>query len=495
MELHPMRKGGFVLTAMALWAALGASAAASDLSSLSRTSESQSRRASSFDPTGGNTDNIISFGPGETHTMLKAEGPGRINHIWLTLANFPNHYTLLRDLVLLMYWENSDEPSVEVPLGDFFCQGQQLFYPMQSAPVTVGINPRAFNCYWPMPFHRSARIQIKNIGERGIRRIYYNIDYELGPIDESEVLFHALFRREPERAGQPLEGNLTGEANYTILETEGRGQYVGTFMAVDSAPGGWWGEGDEMIFIDGEERPSIIGTGTEDYFGNAWGFTQAFSYPFYGAPFLRKLENEREQTCVYRWHIPDPIRFEESIRVTLETTYAPAIRNDFSTVAFWYQNEPIRNRPPLPPARELHAPVYDLPALESDRKVDGTEFEPMLRKKGIDCRSYTSDHGKGIRNGGWLEVKSRDGFDIEIEVPEEGEYELTYRPVLAAATEPYTVALDGGKPVEVHNDGTPQTELTDYSLGKSEAAGRSLKIRFEVKEAIGIDQFEVRRVE
>lgn len=494
MQQHPMMNGGIVLAALALWAALGPSAAASDLSSLSRTSESQSRRASSFDPTGGNTDNLISFGPGETHTLLETEGPGRINHIWLTLANFPHHYTVLRDLVFLIYWENSEAPSVEVPLGDFFCQGHQLFYPMQSAPVAVGINPRAFNCYWPMPFHRAARIQIKNIGDRGIRRIYYNIDYELGPIDESEALFHALFRREPERAGEPLEGNLMGEANYTFLQTEGRGQYVGTFMAVDSAPGGWWGEGDEMILIDGEEHPSIVGTGTEDYFGNAWGFTQAFSYPFYGAPFLRKLENGREQTCVYRWHIPDPIRFQESIKVTLETTYDSDIRNDFSTVAFWYQAEPMRDRPPLPSASDLHAPIYDLPPLESDRKVDGTELEPMLRKKGIDCRSHTSDHGKGIRNGGWLEVKTGEGFDIEIEVPEEGEYEVSYRPVLAAASEPYTVALSGGKPLEIHNDGTAQTELKDFPLGRIASEGKSLRVHFEAANPFGIDQFEVRRV-
>ncbi|MCA9437155.1 MAG: DUF2961 domain-containing protein [Candidatus Omnitrophica bacterium] len=467
-------------------------AAESDLATLSRIESMRSLRASSYDRTGGNTDNVISFAPGEVHTMLETEGPGRINHLWLTLANFPYHHTVLRDLAILIYWEGSDVPSVEVPLGDFFCQGHQMFYPMESNPVTVGINPRAFNCYWPMPFHKHAKIQIKNIGERGIRRIYYNIDYELGEIDDSEGLFHALFRREPRRKGQPLEHNQHGENNYVVLDTQGRGQYVGTFMAIDSKPGGWWGEGDEMIFIDGEEKPSIVGTGTEDYFGNAWGFTHAFSYPFYGAPFLRNVSNGNKQTCMYRWHIADPIRFQKSIRVTLETTFDAEIENDFSSLAYWYQDHPIEQRPELPTGEDLNAPLYDMPEREADRNVDGTEFEIQLRRKGVSCRSVTSDHGHGIRSGGWLRVESDNPFEIEIPTATEGRYEVDYRPVIHAASESYRVSVVGGDSIEVPTSGIDQRELKNIPMGEVDVKDRTIRVHFEVHGPVGIDQFHIR---
>jgi len=280
-----------------------------------------SHRASSYDRTGGNIDIISSFAPRATEVLLDTEGPGKITHMWLTFTSFPGNQTALRDLVIRMYWEHSSVPSVEVPLGDFFALGHNKYYQVQSIPVAVGDNRRALNCYWPMPFYKHARIELYNNGRRSIRRIYYNIDYELGSIPARQGLFHAEYRRDKELRGQSKHGNTTGKDNYVILETEGRGHYVGCVLYVDAQPGGWWGEGDDMIFIDHYEKPVIIGTGSEDYFCNAWGYANAFSYPYYGAPLLEKRPDGGKYTTVYRWHVQDPVRFTKHIKVTIEHVY------------------------------------------------------------------------------------------------------------------------------------------------------------------------------
>lgn len=330
-----------------------------------------SGRTGTHDPAG-NADSLNSFGPGATQVLLDVAGPGRINHVWMTYATFAGHQTLLRDLVLRMYWEQSTVPAVEVPLGDFFALGHGRSYQVNSAAIVVGDHVRALNCYWPMPFYQHARIELYNGGERTVRRIFYNIDYETGPIESELGLFHAVYHRNKSLAGQNRFA-LEPEKNYVILETEGRGQYVGCVLNVDADAKGWWGEGDEIIYVDRRDKPAISGAGSEDYFCNAWGFRNEFSYGYYGVPLLETLDNERKLTTAYRWHIPDPVRFERYVKVTLEPIYDESVTNDYSSVAFWYQHDPIKHRRPLPKDNRAR---FNPPAKKHQRAVqhgwDGT---------------------------------------------------------------------------------------------------------------------------
>ncbi len=397
-----------------------------------------SHRASSFDLTGGNDDNVSSFAPGAVQVLLDVAGPGRVTHLWLTAARFPNHEFLLRDMVIRMYWEGSPVPSVEVPLGDFFGLGHGRLYAYQSAPMTVGSNPVALNCYWPMPFQRHARIEIVNAGSQSIRRLYYNVDYELGNMPAAQGLFHAMYRRDRGLDGQSCTGNTTGAGNYVILETEGRGQYVGCTLSVDAQPGAWWGEGDDMIFIDGATTPTIIGTGSEDYFCNAWGYKEPFSYPYYGASLLQDLPDGAKLATVYRWHIPDPVRFSKQIRVTIEHCWDAGVLNDFTSVAYWYQAEPIRTRPALPPAAE------NQPGRLVAYVVDATQLEPDCLARGIKARSMTTSPAEAT-GGGWLRVETA-GRPVELHVPAPGpgRWALQVKPANRTVTTAMKIALKGG---------------------------------------------------
>jgi hypothetical protein len=386
----------------------------------------QSHRAASWDRTGGNADAITGLAPGQTHRLLQSVAPGRVSHIWMTVSAFPGHDTSLRDLVIRMYWEGSQVPSVEVPLGDFFGLGHGKTYSFQSLPVAVGDNSWAMNCYWPMPFHKQARIELYNNGPRSIRSIYYHVDYELGPQDKQAGLFHAAYRRDPNLGGQSGEGNLSGRDNFVLLETEGTGQYLGCFLYVDSQPGGWWGEGDDMIFIDHSDKPVINGTGSEDYFNNAWGFRAAFSYPFYGCPLLEKREDGGLFTTVYRWHVPDPVRFQKHIRVTLEHLWPPGISNDFTCVTFWYQTKPVLQRAALPAGRanwpRMHAAKQ--PVKES-LELNATQLEEGLRAQGIKVTAYAA--AGGLR--GWLQIEPGEKLvRLPIAVASPGEYSVQVRP-------------------------------------------------------------------
>ena len=386
----------------------------------------QSHRASSWDRAGGNADSITGLPPGQSHTMLERASPGRVRHIWMTASSFPGHNTFLRDLVLRMFWDGSKVPSVETPVGDFFGLGHAKTYAFQSLPVVVGDNPAAMNCYWPMPFHKQARIELYNNGPRTIRSIYYHIDYETGPQEASAGLFHAAYRREAELRGQSGERNLSGEENFVILETEGSGQYLGCFLYIDSQVGGWWGEGDDMIFIDHSAKPVINGTGSEDYFNNAWGLRNAFSYPFYGCPLLEKRDDGGLFTSVYRWHVPDPVRFQSHIRVTLEHLWRSTVTNEFTCVAFWYQAQPISQRAALPRGRanwpRAH-PVKAPPAPEFE--LNATELEEALREQGVKVTAHTASGG--LR--GWLQVEAAARpVRLAIPVPVAGDYAVQVRP-------------------------------------------------------------------
>ncbi|MDQ1396384.1 MAG: hypothetical protein QOG64_1643 [Acidimicrobiaceae bacterium] len=281
----------------------------------------------------------VNLRAGETRALAEIEGPGTITHIWCTVDQ-----RAYRDTVLRMYWDGESSPSVECPLGDFFAVGHATRYNVVSMPVSV--NPSGgFNCYWPMPFRTSCRITIENQAPEPIGGFFYQVDYELGPVPDDSVSFHAQWRRATTARDHP---------EHVILEgVQGRGHYVGTFLAWVQLSEGWWGEGEVKFFLDGDEdHPTICGTGTEDYFGGAWCFGDTFSGPFLGYPYTDTAGVTRHS--LYRWHIPDPIRFRERLRVTVQAlgwwpdgTFQP-LADDIASTAYWYQSEPHSPFPPLP---------------------------------------------------------------------------------------------------------------------------------------------------
>lgn len=295
----------------------------------------------------------------ETRVLADIEGPGAIQQIWLTTANLR-----WRDLILRIYWDDQEHPSVEAPIGDFFCSGWNRF--AQVTSLAVCVNPgRAFNCYWQMPFKKRARITIENRDPDDFGIIYYQINYALADVPEDAAYFHAQFRR---------TNPLPFKQDYTILDgVAGKGQYVGTYMAWGVNNAGWWGEGEIKFFMDGDkEFPTICGTGTEDYFCGAYNFDggvvdatmdsryREFTTPYAGLPqVLRPDGTYQSQTRfgMYRWHIHDPIRFDSDLRVTIQALgwrtekhnrrYLP-LQDDIASVAFWYQTLPATPFPQLP---------------------------------------------------------------------------------------------------------------------------------------------------
>lgn len=306
------------------------------LSSLGERQTYRSKRISSYDPTGGNRD-ALSIAPGQTAVLAEIKGPAAIHHIWMTIAAEPFYG---RKLVLRIYWDGEDSPSVEAPLGDFFAVGHGLNRNLVSIPIVRSSEGRALNCYWYMPFRWSARITVTNEGSRPVGSFYYYIDYrELEDLRPDVPYFHAQYRQE-----MPCEPGR----NYTILEAVGQGHYVGCNLSVLQQAMGWWGEGDDMIFVDGEEFPSLHGTGSEDYFSDAWGMREGQNL-YYGCPLQEEDFQMGAKATVFRFHLPDPIPFSKSIRVTIEHGHANDRSDYYSSVAYWYQTEPHKPFPPFPP--------------------------------------------------------------------------------------------------------------------------------------------------
>jgi len=322
----------FILTASAL-------AGQDLLRNLGERQDFRSRRVSSYDRSGGNRDSIV-IEPGKTAVLAEIEGPGAIHHIWTTIAAEPFYG---RKIVLRIYWDGERSPSVEAPIGDFFGVGHGLNRNFTSLPITCSSEGRARNCYWYMPFRRSCRITAENEGTRAVDAFYYYIDYrELPGLPADATYFHAQYRQE----FPPDE-----RRDYLLLEAEGAGHYVGCNMSVLQRAMGWWGEGDDRIKVDGEPKPSLHGTGSEDYFSDAWGMRQSQS-PFYGCPLQEEDFQAGSKATVYRFHVPDPIPFTKSIQVTIEHGHANDRKDFVSSVAYWYQTEPHRVFGPLPAGSE-----------------------------------------------------------------------------------------------------------------------------------------------
>lgn len=306
------------------------------------------KRSSSYDRTGGNAD-ARPVPSGDTITVLDEDGPGRVSHIWFTIADKePKH---LKRIVLRMYWDNESTPSVEAPIGDFFGLGTGDYFLYQSVPLAVGAD-KALNCFFPMPFRKHARITVTNEGRERIDALYWNIDWwkYTAALPSNTAYFHAQYRQAvPNIAIPDAKINLDGKNNYVWLEARGRGHFVGVTMSVIENADGWWGEGDDMFFIDGEKLPSINGTGTEDYFLGAWDFGgKPFSYGMFGAPVVGP-EKKNSKWSLYRFHLDSPIPFTKSLRATIEHGHADDRGDDFYSVAYWYQLEPHAPFPSLPP--------------------------------------------------------------------------------------------------------------------------------------------------
>jgi hypothetical protein len=346
------------------------------LSDLIRPIDGQSMRSTSTKtdengkPIPHNADNSRVM-PGETKVVLEADGPGVVTHLWFTFLGPGKHpwatngSATHQEMLLRIFYDGKDEPGVEVPFGDFFanCFGKRS--EVISLPVVVE-DADSYNSFWPMPFQKSIRIEVVNqSSEKNINLLYYNIDWiKKDKLPKETPYFYARYRQE-----YPTVNNK----DYLILETEGKGHYVGTVMAVRTRSPSWFGEGDEKIYIDGEEEPSIWGTGTEDYFLSAWGLKSGVNTPFFGTVYFDQWGIVGGHTSAFRWHIADPIVFEKKIKVTIETfgwispdenkERRPHSWNeredDYATVAFWYQAGIPTFNPETPPAEERVLPNLD----------------------------------------------------------------------------------------------------------------------------------------
>jgi hypothetical protein len=319
------------------------------LFAMARLRDYKCHRSSSWDRTGGNAD-FTSVAAGASVTLLDVKGPGVITHIWFTINSSDSMH--LKNLVLRAWWDGESSPSIEAPIGDFFGLMLGDYFLYQSALLAVA-PMKALNAYFQMPFDSAAKITLTNEGKIRTNNLYYAIDYTIVPaLPQNVGRFHAQYRQAaPCKKSADTSGkNLDGADNYVFFEATGRGHFVGVTQGVLQNAEGWFGEGDDMIFIDGGPQPTINGTGTEDYYTGAWDFYgNAFGNMRQGAPFIADAEHTGGRYCLYRWHTESFITFEKSIKVTIEHGHANDRADNFYSVGYWYQTEPHAEFPALPP--------------------------------------------------------------------------------------------------------------------------------------------------
>ncbi|EXK81241.1 hypothetical protein FOQG_14293 [Fusarium oxysporum f. sp. raphani 54005] len=421
------------------------------LNNVAKLKTARTARVSSWDHSGLNEDAWV-IQPGETAVLADLEGPGTITHLWFVqtcrrivgpglipysksgVAMMEVHNALglnyevsdpdyYRKVIIKMYWDDSETPNVLAPIGDFFCLGHSMAANFQSLPFTVSVKPSeekkfggaaAFNCYLPMPFNKRARIEIENQNDEAYFQYFY-IDYELfpEPLSKDTLYFHSHWRRENPTNGWAPENiqtnsletqvpNLDGKGNYVILETEGAGQYIGCNHSVAHFQGTWWGEGDDMIFIDDDTwPPSMHGTGGEDYFTQGWGM-QKNAYPFCGT--IIHEEDVPNHQVSYRWHLADPVRFSKKIRVTMESGHANHLRDDWSTTAYWYQTLP-GPKLSIQPVEERIPRKPDFPAGKRPEPPNTESLDPkrkaMIQQHQDRMEAFVQDRNQ------WLERRAK----------------------------------------------------------------------------------------
>lgn len=386
------------------------------LSDLTEPQEGKSMRASSGNPF--NNSDSAKFKVGETKTIAVLKGPGKITHIWLVPSSMDIRYP--RALVLRIYWDGSEIPSVETPFGDFFAVGNGMRAVVNSLPVKVSSYGRGYNCYWQMPFRKEAKITITNESDKERASCYYQIDWvKFFKRPEKVMYFNARYHQEyPPEMGKP----------YTVFIGKGKGHYVGTVLSSQNGIGHWFGEGDDFFYIDGEETPSIVGTGTEDYINEAWNM-RVHSSLYTGCTVFEPRAQDARITA-YRWHIADPIIFNESLKFEIErrgivmnskgeVVSRSGLRPDYwSSVSFWYQDEIANPWCDFPPYKERVNPeiVLHLPQVV-DRISHSAGVE--LKVNPYNRATYTKPwfHAKNDAIGSWIE--------IPFEIKEKGRYSIS----------------------------------------------------------------------
>ncbi len=462
----------FVLTMLAATATLG-----QGLEKLTRWEEGRSMRVGSnvWNPNDlydkdNNLDRPDRIEAGQTYVMADLKGPGVITHIWLTFLQEPHFWVTdgaadPQEMLLRIYWDGRKKPDVEVPVGDFFanCFGRRM--EVISTPVIVE-DADSYNCFWHMPFRKSARIEIVNQSKKPIRKLYNNVDWiKKKSLPEGTMYFCAQYNQEyPTKPGK----------DYLVLDAEGKGYYVGTVLAIRTRSPAWFGEGDEKIYIDGEKLPSIRGTGTEDYFLSAWGL-KTNSTPYFGVPYVNQPERiVGQMTCSYRWHVHDPLVFSKGIRVTFETfgwmsadenkEHQPHSWNeredDYSSVAFWYQMGPTKQFTTVPPAEKRK-----LPSLERVIVWGKTALAERSHGPG---KAHIDKGADYLASGGQLAFEPgqpQDGWiDYTLEVKEKEPLRLLVELTRSPRSGIYQVMLDGvkiGKPLDLYR---AKKSLWEYHL-------------------------------
>ena len=407
---------------------------------------------------------------GQTHVLADLKGPGVITHIWMTFLHEPHFWVTdgaanHQEMLLRIYWDGREKPDVEAPVGDFFgcCFGKRM--ELISYPVVVE-DGDSYNCFWHMPFRESARIEVVNQSTKPIRKLYNNIDWiKKESLPENTMYFCAQYRQEyPARNGK----------DYLVLDAKGKGYYVGTVYAVRTRSPAWFGEGDEKIYIDGEKKPSIRGTGTEDYFLSAWGLKKN-STPYFGVPYLNQPDRiVGQMTCSYRWHIHDPLVFNTGIRVTFETFgWMSADENkehkahswneredDFTSVAFWYQTGPTKKFTEVPPAAERKLPSLERIRVWGKNHMDARYHGagPVRVQEGalyLESGGQLLFKPESVKEG-WLEIP----FKVKEKEPLRLILELT-RSYDFGMYQPYLNGVKLGEPLDLYR---AETDLWEFHL-------------------------------
>jgi hypothetical protein len=441
------------------------------LNGLEQLKSYETMRVSSSDPNwkDGNSDSRP-IKPGGTLTLAELDGPGMIAHIWVTIAHDDPFYP--RKLTLRMYWDGEEHPSVECPFGDFFGMGHGIDKPFTSLPIRVTSEGRGRNCYWPMPFRKKARITVTNDSDQRCNNFYYYIDWQKhASLPADTAYFHGMYRQEfPCVMGR----------NYLIADIEGRGHYVGTIQSFTLVSPGWYGEGNDYFFIDGEKEPRLRGTGTEDYFCDGWGFRQQAG-PFYGTPLYEGYDTGDRGTA-YRFHIPDPVTFTKTLQVEIQHKGSQSFpdgtgtgfieRDDLmSSVAFWYQTEPHKVWPALPPGDD-RLPFRDRPVLKGHELLSRAKHS----QHPLEVQSFS-----GATDGQQLWFKPADGkgwMEVSFEIAKEQPGELLARMFHSWDYGNYRVRLDGEEIGQLKlYDSVPRPSVD--KLGKRRLTAGPHTLRFE----------------
>jgi len=479
-----------VLAAVAAFGGLAQAEPSGLLDGLTVFREVASRRASSAHEELHSNGDSKSIGTGETLVLGELEGPGVITHLWCTVSSDNPFYA--RALVLRVYYDGAENPSVVAPLGDFFGVGHGAFAEYSSVPVSVNSLGRARSCYWRMPFRESARVTVTNESDQHGCGLYYYLDWEQhASLPEDTVYFCAQYRQAA--PAQP--------GDYVILDTTGRGHYAGTVYSVHQMETGWFGEGDDRFYIDGEDMPSLRGTGSEDYFSDAWGF-RGFCRPFFGVS-LWEGYFAGDRVTAYRWHLADPVVFQKSLRVSIEhkgSIFTDQIvqlgsfieRPDWiSSVALWYQVPPASLDEALPALSERLPPYRIMPAEDLTRRAKPEML--VLPQDGAVT---------------YLPATPEASIEFDFEIPQEGRYVVAAVMGYAVFGAQYQPLMDGkpfGGPIDFGGDGLDmlytRLDTHDLSAGthtlRFEGRGASPQMRALAKPAyaFGIQSLILLRLE